>query len=222
MNDILSHIKEILDVDICRDLVGIVMVGGFADSMFVNSAMKKAFPAKNFIIPMEAGLAVAKGAVLYGHDPNIIFSRRCRYTYGHCTGIPFDISIHPKYRLNIIEEKLFCSGIFSKSYTIGQQVSLGEFVEKTTTYSCVDEYRKHLRDEPINENVFISKKEAPMYVDECGCELLGKIIIECKNDERKWPERVFVKTRMEIVGTEIKVTASTHTGESVDASFEFL
>lgn len=194
----------------------------FADSMFVNSAMKKAFPDKKFIIPMEAGLAVAKGAVIYGHDPNIFFSRRCRYTYGHCTGVPFDISIHPKERLNIIEGTLFCSGIFSKSYTIGQQVSLGEIVEKTTTYSCVDEYRKHLRDEPINVNVFISKKEAPMYVDECGCELLGKIIIECKNDERKWPERVFVKTRMEIAGTEIKVTASTHTGESVDASFEFL
>lgn len=79
-----------------------------------------------------------------------------------------------------------------------------------------------MRDEPINVNVFISKKEAPMYGDECRCELLGKIIKECKNDERKWPERVFVKSRMEIAGTEIKVTTSTHTGESVDASFEFL
>lgn len=61
-----------------------------------------------------------------------------------------------------------------------------------------------------------------MYFDESGCELLGIIIIECKNHERKWPERVFVKTRMEIAGTEIKVTATTYTGESVDASFEFL
>lgn len=166
---------------------------------------------------MEAGLAVAKGAVLFGHDPDIIFSRTCRYTYGRQIGVRFDFSKHPQEKGEIIERKLYCMDIFSKFYTIGQQVSLGEFVEKTTTYSCVDEYRKHLRDEPINVNVFISKKEAPMYVDECGCELLGKIIIECKNDERKWPERVFVKTRMEIAGTEIKVTASTH-----NASFEFL
>lgn len=171
---------------------------------------------------MEAGLAVAKGAVLFGHDPDIIFSRTCRYTYGHQTAVPFDVSVHPKEKLRIIEETPICMGIFSKFYTIGQQVSLDEAVEEITTDSFVDEYRKHLRDEPINVNVFISKKEAPMYFDESGCELLGIIIIECKNDERKWPERVFVKTRMEIAGTEIKVTATTYTGESVDASFEFL
>lgn len=171
---------------------------------------------------MEAGLAVAKGAVLFGHDPDIIFSRTCRYTYGHEIAVPFDVSVHPKEKLRIIEETPICMGIFSKFYTIGQQVSLDEAVEETTTDSFVDEYRKHLRDEPINVNVFISKKEAPMYFDESGCELLGIIIIECKNDERKWPESVFVKTRMEIAGTEIKVTATSHTGESVDASFELL
>lgn len=66
-------------------------------------------------------------------------------------------------------------GVFSKFYTIGQRVSLGEAVEKTTTYFFVDEYNKHLRDEPIYVDIFISKKETPMYVDECGCELLEKI-----------------------------------------------
>lgn len=171
---------------------------------------------------MEAGLAVAKGAVIYGHDPNIIFSRTCRYTYGYGTGVPFDISIHPKEKLRIIEGEPFCKDIFSKFYTIGQQVSLAEAIEKPTTNSFVDKHRKHLRDEPIYVNVYISKKEAPINVDESGCELLGIMIIECKNDERKWPERVFVNTRMEIAGTEIKVTASTHTGESVNASFDFL
>lgn len=75
MKDIISHIEDIFDADICQDLVGDVMVGRFSESMIVNSAVKKAFPGKKFIIPMEAGLAVAKGAVIYGHDPDIIFSR---------------------------------------------------------------------------------------------------------------------------------------------------
>lgn len=61
-----------------------------------------------------------------------------------------------------------------------------------------------------------------MYVDKSGCELFGKIIIECKNDERKWLERVFVKIRMEIVGIEIKVIVIIYIGESVDVFFEFL
>lgn len=157
MKDIISHIEDIFNADICHNLVGVVMVRGFAESMIVNSAVKKAFPGKNFIIPMEAGLAVTKGAVLYGHDPDIIFSRTCRYTYGHGTGVPFNISLHPEEKLMIIEKTLICTGIFSKFYTIGQQVSLGEAVEETTTYSFVDEYRKHLRDQSIYVNVYISK-----------------------------------------------------------------
>ncbi|XP_065923791.1 heat shock 70 kDa protein 12A-like, partial [Magallana gigas] len=97
MNEINSHIEDIFNADNCRDLVVVVMVGGISERMFFISAVKKAFPHRKFIIPMEAG-SVAKGAVLFGYDPDIIFSRTCRYTYGHDIGVPFDISIHPQER----------------------------------------------------------------------------------------------------------------------------
>lgn len=49
MNEIISQIEDIFNADICRDLVGVVMVGGFLESMFVNSAVKKAFPGKKLL-----------------------------------------------------------------------------------------------------------------------------------------------------------------------------
>lgn len=165
MNEINSHIEDIFNADNCRDLVVVVMVGGISERMFVISAVKKAFPHRKFIIPMEAG-SDAKGAVLFGHDPDIIFSRTCRYTYGHDIGVPFDISIHPQEGGGgIIERKLYCMDIFSKFFTIGRQVSLAEAVEKTTTYSFVDEYKKHLRDDlSIKISSFQNRKHLCMLI----------------------------------------------------------
>ncbi|XP_052685601.1 heat shock 70 kDa protein 12A-like [Crassostrea angulata] len=220
VNDIISHIKDIFDADICRDLGGIVMVGGFAESMIVNSAVKKAFPDKKFIIPLEAGLAVAKGAVLYGHDPDIICSRICRYTYGKGICEPFDKDLHDEFRQTTIEGELFCSGCFLKIFTIGQKVLVGESVEMRSIFSFVDEDTQMMRNFPIDIPVYISKKESPMYVDEEGCVLLGNLKIKCKNGQ--WPEKVHVTVKMEITGTELKVTPRMHFGEQVTATFDFL
>lgn len=90
----------------------------------------------------------------------------------------------------------------------------------TSAISFVDNHRQILRNFPINVSVYISKKKSPMFVDEEGCLLLGKIKIECKNSQ--WPERVYVTVKLEITGTEIKVTPMMHTGEQVTATFDFL
>lgn len=76
------------------------------------------------------------------------------------------------------------------------------------------------RYEPLYLSVYISGEKSPLSVDEEGCILLGKVKIE--SEHGMWPEKVFVKTKMEIAGTEIKVTATMHTGEQVTAMFDFL
>jgi hypothetical protein len=35
----------------------------------IQEAFRSAFPEKNIIIPEDAGLAIVKGAVLFGHIP---------------------------------------------------------------------------------------------------------------------------------------------------------
>lgn len=45
------------------------MVGGFSESPFMQAAFLNAFSDKRVIVPEEAGLAVLKGAVMFGHEP---------------------------------------------------------------------------------------------------------------------------------------------------------
>lgn len=48
------------------------MVGGFSESPITLDVVKNAFPTKRVIVPEEAGLAVLKGAVLFGHQSNSV------------------------------------------------------------------------------------------------------------------------------------------------------
>ena len=67
-----------------------ILVGGFATCKLLQTFLHDRF-ANNLriIIPAESSLAVVMGAVLFGHDPTEIQSRRLRYSYGiECLGMP--------------------------------------------------------------------------------------------------------------------------------------
>ena len=49
----------------------------------------------NVVIPQGVGVAVLKGAVLYGLDPAIVHVRRAKVTYGIGVIKPFKQGIHP-------------------------------------------------------------------------------------------------------------------------------
>lgn len=70
-DDICKQIVDYLNdlftlVPVLKDVSCILLVGGFAESLMLQSAIKEAFENKTVIIPKEAGLAVLKGAVLFG------------------------------------------------------------------------------------------------------------------------------------------------------------
>lgn len=66
----------------------IYLVGGFAECAFVQNEFKKLEPivAAKFhcncvvLIPHEASLCVLKGALIFGHNPNVVKSRITRYS----------------------------------------------------------------------------------------------------------------------------------------------
>ena len=63
---IIEHIQTILKESPNKVNV-ILMVGGFAECDIVQNEFKKNFSDKKIIVPEEAGLAIMKGAVMYGH-----------------------------------------------------------------------------------------------------------------------------------------------------------
>lgn len=61
-------IREILSKPEAIGTKVILIVGGFSECQIVQDAIRKAFPECRVVVPHEAGLAVLKGAVLFGHS----------------------------------------------------------------------------------------------------------------------------------------------------------
>lgn len=64
-------------------------VGGLAKSPAVVSEIRKYVKDIPVYVPFDSFLAVVSGAVLYGHENNIIKARVCLYSYGIQTMRPF-------------------------------------------------------------------------------------------------------------------------------------
>lgn len=97
---VVDHLKQLFRHSTVKDVSTILLVGGFAESPMLQVAIREAFKEKKIIVPQDAGLAVLKGAVLYGHQPKTISARICKYTYGVRTTLEFDSAIHPKSKKN--------------------------------------------------------------------------------------------------------------------------
>ncbi|VDI42555.1 Hypothetical predicted protein [Mytilus galloprovincialis] len=66
---LIKHLREIFEKPGISDLKHVIMVGGFSECELVQMAVRNEFGTeRKIIIPDEAGLAVLKGAVLFGHQ----------------------------------------------------------------------------------------------------------------------------------------------------------
>lgn len=68
-NDKIVHcIREIFSKPEVKGTKVILMVGSFSEWEIVQDAIREAFPECHVLVPFQAGLAVLKGAVLFGHS----------------------------------------------------------------------------------------------------------------------------------------------------------
>lgn len=68
INSLIKHIEQLFRHSEVSDIQQILMVGGFSECELVQKAMEDRFPNIAIFIPEKAGLAVLKGAVMYGHQ----------------------------------------------------------------------------------------------------------------------------------------------------------
>ena len=216
-NEIVNHVRKLLaDPKVVGTNV-ILMVGGFSESEIVQNAVKSAFPKCRTVIPQEAGLAVLKGAVQFGHNPSIIAARVAKFTYGiECT-VPFDPAIHdPEKKMRDPEDRNFfrCHSIFSKHVEAGTIVYLDE-EQKEHDYSPMRADQKS-----ISFKLCISEDANPMYTDEPGCKHLGNLTMDISNSGKGKPT---FAAKLKFGGTEITVSArNTQTNETANIKLNFL
>lgn len=69
---LVKHLKKLLSKDNLSDISTLLMVGEFSESPVMHDAIKRAFPDKKVMKPVEAGYAVLKGAVMFGHESGAV------------------------------------------------------------------------------------------------------------------------------------------------------
>ena len=68
-------LRTIFQHERCSNVSAIMMVGGFSEADVLQNAVQKAFSDIEVFIPVDGSLSVLKGAVIYGHNPDIVSSR---------------------------------------------------------------------------------------------------------------------------------------------------
>ncbi|XP_022320831.2 heat shock 70 kDa protein 12A-like [Crassostrea virginica] len=216
-DEIVNHVKKLLAIPEVKGTNIILMVGGFSESEVVQDAVRSAFRDCRIVIPQEAGLAVLKGAVQFGHDPSIIAARVAKFTYGIGSTVPFDPEVHdPGKKIKDPEDGNFiCDSIFSKHVEAGAVVYLNE-EQKEHIY-----HPMHSDQKVISFPVYISENANPMYTDEPGCKHLGQLDMDI-SDTTGGVKRQFA-AKLKFGGTEITVSArNVDTNQTANIALNFL
>lgn len=196
---IVDHLKQLFRHSSIKDVSSILLVGGFAESPMLQVAVREAFKNKKVIVPQDAGLAVLKGAVLYGHEPQTISARVCKYTYGVKMLTEFKSDIHPVSKKVLRNKVEYCDDIFSIHVRVGQLVKVGE-PQVNQNYIVTEPDQ-----EALIFSVYTSDKKEPTYTTEEGCTLLGQISLDMYDTSNGLDRGAQV--HMTFSGTEIVVTA---------------
>ena len=182
----IRHLTGILSEPAMKDVTSILLVGGFAECKLMQDAVKTAFKDRAIIIPEDAGLAVLKGAVLFGHRPRHVSSRCVPFTYGYGVTRPFDDSKHPleKLCINSYGDRM-ANNCFEKVVEIGTSVDVGKDIKAPSTLYL----QKHKEE---NLSIYTSTDRNPEYITEPSCTKVGELKLGQATGETKDDNRVHV------------------------------
>ncbi|XP_060603060.1 heat shock 70 kDa protein 12B-like [Ruditapes philippinarum] len=212
VNDIIRHIEDLLKTPEVRQVTTLILVGGMADSPYVQEKIRYAFSSKRLIIPKDAGLAVLKGAVVFGHEPLSISERVMRYSYGIEMFQRFKRSTHKSSFKVKVDGKSYVDNVFHVFVRAGDTVQVGQEITKIAS--------------PINKEsslypIYRSLSSDPNYTTESDCEMIG--LLTLKHVGQDDFESKKVKLTMIFGNTELMVKAEEiNTVEKSSSTFNCL
>jgi len=216
-DSIIAHVKDILVKNKRQGRVigTFLMVGGFSDSPLLYERVKSEFPKHNVICPSDAVAAVLKGAVMYGHNPELISERICPRTYGITVNVPFDNRKHPSKLKTFSKGRYVCTDVFKVIVRLGEPLKVGK---SHFEVSCTPNQEF---DSEANVEVCESSNENPMYTIDKDVKFLGMLTVPMPDIDGGKHGRI--KINMHFGYTELFVTASEEgTNRKVEAKFNCL
>ncbi|XP_021345557.1 heat shock 70 kDa protein 12B-like isoform X2 [Mizuhopecten yessoensis] len=215
MNAIVEHLERLFARKSLVRVNTILMVGGFSELDQMKEKIESSFPGKDVIRPVEANLAVLKGAVMFGHSPQAICERASPRTYGISTSVPYNDRIHPKKLYFVSDGNDMATDIFQVMVRAGQPVIMGK---TKVEHIC---HPAHGYDTEATVEVYESTAESPAYTCDSSCRRLGELRVQIPDTSRGKARRIVVALHFGF--TELKVTATEEgTNHKAEAKFDCL
>lgn len=200
-NQMAQCINDVSKMEATRPVSLILMVGGFSESPYVQHSIKNRFESDviKVLIPEEAGLAVLKGAVIFGRQPESICSRILRYTYGAEITPPFDLSVHDEEKRTADGKR--CNNVFQPFIKQGTAIPHGFAL--ITTYHTTIPFQKS-----IALKIYSTENDSGLkYTTDEGGNFVGTLTMNINPTEELQDlrvEYVFGGTELYVIGTEEK------------------
>ena len=196
INNVTDALESLFQKEELRDVDTLLAVGGFSESKILIDAIKKKLgPDIAVIVPNDPGLAVLKGAVLYGFEPQIITSRVSRYTYGVAMQRHFIQGVDAESLRNKMVDDVF--DIHVKK---GKVVEIGQFEPEHSYFPMFDDQMCAYFE------FFATEKTDPKYTTDNDCKLIGILSVDVTKNITKGGKRELL-LKINASGTEIVAVA---------------
>ena len=199
-----------------EELMFIFMVGGFSESPYLKSEIKKEFEIGGLqvLVPRRPQVSVVRGACLFGLDPHSISSRIAKKTYGINTLTTFDPEKHPEKKKVVIEGEDFCEDVFDAFVRAGDSIGAEEVHVKT--YCPV-----RSRQTVMRIIFYCCDYRDTEFIDEEGVEQLGELTIDIGRPFQSVEDKT-VKVTLRFGSTHIYACATNRDGTEVrNCEFKF-
>ncbi|KAH3738210.1 hypothetical protein DPMN_044838 [Dreissena polymorpha] len=145
------------------------MVGGYSESTLLQDVIQKEFKKLKIIVPSDSGLAVLKGAVMFGHRPTFTIERVSKFTYSIAVMRPFDEKIHPVDKRIECDAGIICKDLFSVLVHAGLRLVVGEI-------QCSKEITPHdINQSSMSFRIYTTERTDVKFVSDVGCSNIGAI-----------------------------------------------
>lgn len=218
LQDIVRHVRELLNSPNVNDVKFLFLVGGFAESPLLQHAIRDAFASQvRVIIPNDVGLTILKGAVLFGLDPTVIRVRRSVLTYGVGVLNKFIPGKHPREKIVRRNGIMWCTDVFDTFVKADQAITLGDKVQRSYAPA-----KKGLNYTTLN--LYCTEDKEVKFITDENVRKCGQLRIELPEVEAAdQSEPRELQATMTFWDTEIKVSGmDVRTGKEARARIDFL
>ena len=170
IRELIKHMQSIVNNPRTDGISIILLVGGSANCELIQEEIRTSFTSLQLVVPPEPGLAVLRGAVIFGHCPSLINSRILRFTYGNNVCEEFNPETHSEEKKITIDDQDLCIDCFSTILTAGTEVKIGHTEIKHYSPASKMQFGALIK-------IFCSPKEEVKYTDDEECFELGELFV---------------------------------------------